>query len=83
MQALGGAVFNTCAQLSTAIRLSITSLISRAVTDGSGYMDVTSPSALLAGYKAVFWALFAWMALVSLISVPGLQKIGRVGLKRD
>ncbi|KAI1368116.1 MFS general substrate transporter [Xylaria arbuscula] len=82
-QALGGAVFNTCAQLGTAIGLSVTSLISRAVTDASEYEDVTSPSALLTGYKAVFWTLFAWMALVSVISVPGLRKVGRIGLKRD
>ncbi|KAI1420908.1 MFS general substrate transporter [Xylaria sp. FL1777] len=83
MQALSGAVFNTCAQLGTAIGLSVTSLISTAVTDASDYTDVKSPSALLAGYRAVFWTLFAWMVVVSLLSVPGLQKVGRVGLKRD
>ncbi|KAJ2988369.1 hypothetical protein NUW58_g4013 [Xylaria curta] len=82
-QALGGAVFNTCAQLGTAIGLSATSLISTAVTDASGYTDTKSPIALLSGYKAVFWTLFAWMVLVSLASVPGLRKIGRIGLKRD
>ncbi|KAI1312913.1 MFS general substrate transporter [Xylaria venustula] len=82
-QALGGAVFNTCAQLGTAIGLSVTSLISTAVTDASGHADSTSPDALLKGYKAVFWTLFAWMVLVSLVSVPGLKKVGHVGLKRD
>ncbi|KAI0427238.1 MFS general substrate transporter [Xylaria sp. FL1042] len=83
MQALSGAVFNTCAQLGTAIGLSITSLISTAVTNASGYADAGSPSALLTGYRAVFWTLFAWMVLVSLVSVPGLQKVGKIGLKRD
>ncbi|KAI0814689.1 MFS general substrate transporter [Xylaria sp. FL0064] len=83
MQALSGAVFNTCAQLGTAIGLSVTSLISTAVTDASNPANTGSPGALLAGYKAVFWTLFAWMLVVSLISVPGLQKVGKIGLKRD
>ncbi|KAI0505163.1 MFS general substrate transporter [Xylaria bambusicola] len=83
MQALSGAVFNTCAQLGTAIGLSVTSIISRAIAHGSGYADVDSPGALLAGYRAVFWTLFAWMILVALVTVPGLWKVGHVGLKRD
>lgn len=83
MQALGGAVFNTCAQLGTAIGLSITQVVASSVTAGSGHVDKHSPEALMAGYRAAFWTMFGWMALVCLVCVMGLRKVQRLGVKRD
>ncbi|TIA07525.1 MFS general substrate transporter [Aureobasidium pullulans] len=82
-QALGGAVFNTCAQLGTSIGLTITSVIADSRTAASGIDDKTSPDALMTGYRAVFWALFAWMIVVLLAGVFGLRKVGKIGVKRD
>ncbi|KAG9738999.1 MFS general substrate transporter, partial [Aureobasidium melanogenum] len=82
-QALGGAVFNTCAQLGTSIGLTITSVISDSRTAASGYSDKTSPQALMTGYRAVFWALFAWMLVVLCAGVGGLRRVGKIGVKRD
>lgn len=83
MQALSGAVFNTCAQLGTAVGFSITAVIAAAVTDASQDADKASPNAIMAGYRAVFWTMFAWMLFVCLVCVLGLRKIGGIGVKRD
>jgi MFS family permease len=83
MQALSGAVFNTCAQLGTAIGLTVTSVIAASVTNASHYADKASPDALMAGYRAVFWTMFAWMLFVCLVCLLGLRRVGRIGVKRD
>jgi MFS family permease len=83
MQALSGAVFNTCAQLGTAIGLTVTSLIATSVTNASNNTDKSSPNALMAGYRAVFWTMFAAMVLTCLLSVLGLRKAKLVGVKRE
>ncbi|KAL6786715.1 hypothetical protein J3E68DRAFT_441171 [Trichoderma sp. SZMC 28012] len=83
MQALSGAVFNTCAQLGTAIGLTVTSLIAASVTNASVDANKASPSALMAGYRAVFWTMFAAMALVCVLSVLGLRTVKQLGVKRD
>ncbi|KAL6815041.1 major facilitator superfamily domain-containing protein [Trichoderma sp. SZMC 28015] len=83
MQALSGAVFNTCAQLGTAIGLTVTSLIAASVTNASLDADKASPSALMVGYRAVFWTMFAAMALVCVLSVLGLRTVKQLGVKRD
>lgn len=83
MQALGGAVFNTCAQLGTAIGLVVTSVIAASRTNASDYSDKASPGALMVGYRAVFWTMFAWMLLVCLVCVLGLRRVGGIGVKRD
>ncbi|OJJ42468.1 hypothetical protein ASPZODRAFT_76869 [Penicilliopsis zonata CBS 506.65] len=70
-QALGGAVFNTCAQLGTAIGLSITSVITDAAAEP------------VSGYRAVFWTMTAWMGLVCLVCLLGLRRVGEIGVKRD
>ncbi|KAJ0364779.1 hypothetical protein COL154_004866 [Colletotrichum chrysophilum] len=51
MQALGGAVFNTCAQLGAAIGMSVTQVIASSVTRQSSYADKSSPDALMTGYR--------------------------------
>ncbi|KAH9873312.1 hypothetical protein J1614_005710 [Plenodomus biglobosus] len=82
-QALGGAVFNTCSQLGTSIGLTITSVISDSMTAKSGYTDKSSPAALLEGYRATFWALFAWTVVVVLVGAGGLRKLGKIGMKHE
>ena len=82
-QALGGAVFNTCAQLGTSIGLTVTSVISESITAASDEVDKSSPNALMAGYRAAFWALFACMVLVFLSGASGLRRVGKIGVKQD
>ncbi|ROW11002.1 hypothetical protein VMCG_01051 [Cytospora schulzeri] len=83
MQALSGAVFNTCAQLGNAIGLSVAQVIASSVTDNSPYANKSAPGALMEGYRVAFWAMFGWMVFVCLVCVVGLRRVGGIGLKRD
>jgi hypothetical protein len=83
MQALSGAVFNTCAQLGTAIGLSVTQVIASSVTNDSSYANKSSPDALMKGYRVAFWTMFGWMMFVCLVCVAGMRRIGVIGVKRD
>jgi MFS family permease len=89
MQALAGAVFNTVSQFGNSLGLTIMAVISSAVTrhaassSSTAGEDDSSPAALLAGYRAGFWAAFAWMMLAFFIGAFGLRRIGKVGVKRD
>lgn len=76
-------MFNTCAQLGTSIGLTVTSVITDSRTAASDLVDKSSPNALMIGYRAVFWALFAWMVFVCLIGAWGLRRIGKIGTKQD
>ncbi|GAM91271.1 hypothetical protein ANO11243_093190 [Dothideomycetidae sp. 11243] len=80
-QALAGAVFNTLAQVGTSIGLCVMSVISNSVAEDSGYKDKTGPQALLEGYRATFWAQFAWSALAVGIGLFGLRKMDGFGGK--
>ncbi|KAH8803365.1 major facilitator superfamily domain-containing protein [Xylogone sp. PMI_703] len=73
MQALSGAIFNTCAQLGNAIGLGVTQLVASLVTDGLYYPDKSSPDALMKG----------WMVLVCLVCMMGLRRIGDIGVRRS
>lgn len=81
-QALAGAVFNTVAQFGTSIGLTVMAVISSSSTMHSG-KPISSSDGLMIGYRASFWAAFAWMALACLIGAFGLRGMGRVGLKRE
>lgn len=83
MQALGGAVFNTCAQLGAAAGLSVTQVIASSVTNDSSYTNKASPNALMEGYRVAFWTMFGWMMFVCLVCVVGMRRIGVIGVKRD
>lgn len=82
-QALAGAIFNTLAQFGTSIGLAVMGVISSSVTKQSRYASKTSPEALEAGYRATFWAAFAFMITTCCIGTFGLRKISKVGIKRD
>ncbi|KAH7048320.1 aminotriazole resistance protein [Macrophomina phaseolina] len=81
MHALAGAVFNTVSQFGTAVGLAIMGVISSNVTNHSGSLDKTSPSALLDGYRASFWACFGSLCLSIAIGCFGLKDVGKLGLK--
>ncbi|OIW28670.1 MFS general substrate transporter [Coniochaeta ligniaria NRRL 30616] len=80
-QALAGAVFNTLSMLGMSVGLTAMSVISTAVSakgEGDG-----EDGALLRGYRATFWACFAWMVAACVVGAVGLRGIGRVGVKKD
>ncbi|AEO67968.1 uncharacterized protein THITE_2051060 [Thermothielavioides terrestris NRRL 8126] len=85
MQALGGAVFNTCAQLGAAVGLSVAQVVASSVTSNvaSSSADKSSPDALMKGYRAAFWLMFGCMVAVCFVSALGLRKVGVIGVKRD
>ncbi|KAK4542563.1 hypothetical protein LTR36_006611 [Oleoguttula mirabilis] len=82
-QALAGAVFNTASQLGVSIGLTIVSIISTTVTSKFSSAEQSSSMAIMAGYRAGFWAMFAWMVAACLVGGVGLRKIEGVGMKRD
>lgn len=82
-QALAGSVFNTLSQLGTTTGLAIMSMISVNITEESHYDNKSSPAALMEGYRAIFWALFAWMSTTLIIGIWGLRKLGKIGQKRE
>lgn len=82
-QALAGAVFNTVAQFGTSVGLTIMAVISASITEGLKVEDKQSPDALMLGYRASFWAAFAWTSAACLIGAFGLRRMGKVGIKID
>ncbi|KAK4195507.1 major facilitator superfamily domain-containing protein [Triangularia verruculosa] len=83
MQALGGAVFNTCAQLGVAIGLSVTQVVASSVTNQSEFDNKSSAEALMKGYRVAFWVMFGWMVFVCAVCALGLRRVGAIGVKRD
>ena len=90
-QGLAGGVFNTVAQFGFSLGTGICQLVALGVagnSSGGGHhsggddSDV-DPVALLDGYRASFWTMFASMVVCAAIAVFGLRKAGTVGLKRD
>ena len=82
-QALAGGVFNTVGQLGNAVGLAVMGVISTSVTQHSHFTQKQSAQALMAGYRASFWAAFASTILACFVGGWGLRKVGKVGLKRD
>jgi MFS family permease len=83
-QAVAGAVFNTGAQFGNAFGLAVMQAISTLVSKehrGEGGMD--SAHALMQGYRACFWTMFAMMLSCAVIGAVGLRKTGKIGLKMD
>lgn len=82
-QALAGAVYNTVAQFGWCLGINSMQVVSMLVTKGTSYRDKSSPSALLQGYRASFWAMFGATVVCALVIVIGLRKVGKIGLKRE
>ncbi|KAH7075240.1 major facilitator superfamily domain-containing protein [Paraphoma chrysanthemicola] len=86
-QALAGAVFNTVAQFGISIGLGSCQVVALAIQDKETGNAVDGgrgdAKALLKGYRASYWLMFAYMLVCGVIAVLGLRKAGRVGLKRE
>jgi Na+/melibiose symporter-like transporter len=82
-QALAGGVFNTVAQIGKSVGLATSGVIATSITEHSGYREKESPEALMVGFRAVFWYLFALSCATGMLFVWGLRGIGKVGMKRE
>jgi MFS family permease len=90
-QALAGAVFNTMAQFGMSLGTGICQVVALGVSgneegshdDNEVSFEDTDLDALLTGYRASFWTMFALMSICVLIASVGLRKAGKVGLKRE
>jgi len=82
-QALAGAVYNTVCFFGLALGINSMQVVSMLVTKGTSYRDKNSPAALLKGYQASFWAMFAMTLGCCVITVFGLRNMGKIGVKRD
>jgi MFS family permease len=80
-QSIAGAVFNTAAQFGSSLGLAVMQVISTIVTK-SNY-SLRPSEALLEGYRASFWTMFAFMVSSAVIGTMGLRKTGKIGLKQD
>ncbi|KAI9722833.1 MAG: hypothetical protein M1828_004399 [Chrysothrix sp. TS-e1954] len=83
LQGIAGGVFNTVSQIGKSIGLALASVVANTVTQRSRFEDKKSPEALFEGYRAAFWFCFALNVATLVLSLLGLRKIGKVGLKRD
>ena len=79
-QSLAGGVFNQVSQIGNSVGLAVTAAIAASVTEHSA---ATGADALLQGYRAVFWTIFAAMAVVVVVAFFGLKKGGLVGSKEE
>lgn len=89
-QALAGGVFNTVAQFGQSLGIGICQVVALGVMGptGSGQQEGNSvegkeETALLKGYRASFWTMFAFMVVCGFIAIIGLRKAGKVGLKQE
>ncbi|KAK8042432.1 hypothetical protein PG994_012915 [Apiospora phragmitis] len=81
LQSLAGGVFNEVAQFGNSVGLAVTAAIAASVTEHSHSAD--SKVALMEGYRAAFWTIFAATGLVVFVSYFGFRKGGTVGKKND
>ncbi|KAK8051762.1 hypothetical protein PG993_003147 [Apiospora rasikravindrae] len=81
LQSLAGGVFNEVAQFGNSVGLAVTAAIAASVTEHSHAAD--SKAALMEGYRAAFWTIFAATGLVVIVSYVGFRKGGTVGKKND
>ncbi|RSM07392.1 hypothetical protein CEP52_005201 [Fusarium oligoseptatum] len=80
-QSIAGAVFNTASQFGNAFGLAVMQVVSTLVAKDH---DGMKPSeALMEGYRASFWTMFAFMMACVVIAGAGLRKTGKIGLKQD
>ncbi|KAK6432012.1 hypothetical protein LTR95_011823 [Oleoguttula sp. CCFEE 5521] len=81
-QALAGGVFNTISQIGKSITMALVAVLAAQVTLQSDLREKHSPDALMVGYRATFWFMFACILATILLSVWGLRGIGTVGHKK-
>jgi nitrate/nitrite transporter NarK len=82
-QGLAGGVFNTVSQIGKSVGLALVALIANSVTENSSLEDKESSEALMEGYRAAFWFLFALSVISLAVSIWGLRKVGHVGRGKE
>ncbi|KAF2028722.1 MFS general substrate transporter [Setomelanomma holmii] len=82
-QGLAGGVFNTVAQIGKSVGLATSGVIAASITEHLRYRDKESPEALMVGFRAAFWYLFALSCATGLMFIWGLKGIGKIGMKRE
>lgn len=80
VQSLAGGVFNEVAQFGNAVGLAVTAAIAASTTERSRSDPI---DALLQGYRAAFWTIFAATTIVVVLTFFGLRKAGLVGKKDE
>lgn len=78
VQSLAGGVVNVVAQFGNSVGLAVTAAIAASTTEHS---KSEPTGALLQGYRAAFWTIFAATATVLILTFFGLRKAGLVGKK--
>lgn len=81
LQSLAGGVFNEVSQFGNSVGLAITAAIAASVTEHSGLEN--HKEALMKGYRAAFWTIFASCTTVLVVVWVGLKKGGIVGKKDE
>lgn len=81
IQSLAGGVFNEISQFGNSVGLAVTAAIAASVTDHAN--DHDQKVALMEGYRAAFWTVFASCVLVIFVTFFGLKRGGTVGKKDD
>lgn len=82
-QSLAGGIFHVATRLGTSLGMATTSSIATSVSQrySKHHPSITSgsPEALMVGFRAAGWTIFAAAALSILIGIVGLRGIGIVG----
>lgn len=77
VQSLAGGVFNQVAQFGNSVGLAVTAVIAASVTERSA--ATSEREALMDGFRAAFWTIFASTGMVMLVTFVGFRKIGIIG----
>lgn len=77
IQSLAGGVFNEVAQFGNSVGLAVTAAIAASVTEHSA--STSEREALMDGFRAAFWTVFASTGMVMLVTFIGFRKIGIIG----
>ncbi len=80
VQSLAGGVLNEVGQFGNSVGLAVTAAIAASTTEHSSSDPI---DALLQGYRAAFWTIFAATVAVVFLTFFGLRKAGLVGKKDD
>ncbi|KAI1504841.1 major facilitator superfamily domain-containing protein [Biscogniauxia marginata] len=80
-QSLAGGVFNEVAQFGNSVGLAVTAAIAASVTEHSTGLE--GKDALMKGFRAAFWVIFASTAMVLIVSFLGFRQAGIIGKTGD
>lgn len=80
---LAGGVFNTISYIGNSFALAITAVIASSVTLAQHGKDESAQEMLMDGYRVTFWACFGASMTSLAITIFGLRKIGKVGIKQE